>query len=47
MTRFEGIFPALATPFTKDGAAIDFPSLEKLVEHVIAGGVHGCCGLNW
>jgi 4-hydroxy-tetrahydrodipicolinate synthase len=41
MTRFEGIFPALATPFTKDGAAIDFPSLEKLVEHVIAGGVHG------
>ncbi|HPE97772.1 MAG TPA: 4-hydroxy-tetrahydrodipicolinate synthase [Chitinophagales bacterium] len=36
--RFKGTGVALVTPFNQDGS-IDFASLEKLIEHVIAGGV--------
>lgn len=35
-----GIVPPLVTPLTTD-AKIDVAGLERLVEHVIAGGVHG------
>lgn len=37
--QFKGTGVALVTPFHKDGS-IDFKSLKKLVEHVIAGGVN-------
>lgn len=36
--RIEGTGVALVTPFTKD-EEVDFPALEKLVNHVIDGGV--------
>ena len=36
--KFKGTGVALVTPFTQDGS-IDFPSLEKLVNHVIDNGV--------
>ena len=36
--RLKGTGVALVTPFHKDGS-IDYPSLEKLVNHVIKGGV--------
>lgn len=37
--QFSGIGVALVTPFNNDGS-IDFASLEKLVNHVITGGVN-------
>jgi len=42
----EGIFPALVTPFTDDGKAIDEERLRTLVNRCIALGVHGVvpCG---
>lgn len=39
--RFEGVLPALITPFTPDGSAIDTDALHQLVERCIAGGVSG------
>ncbi|MCD6062367.1 MAG: 4-hydroxy-tetrahydrodipicolinate synthase [Flavipsychrobacter sp.] len=39
MNQFRGTGVALVTPFNKDGH-IDFPSLEKVVEQVITGGVN-------
>jgi len=38
--RFSGIVPPLVTPLS-DRDALDEPGLERLVEHVIAGGVRG------
>ncbi len=38
--RFHGIIPPLVTPLT-DRDTLDQPGLERLIEHVIAGGVHG------
>ena len=38
--KIEGVIPALPTPFTSSGQ-LDEIGLAKLVEHVIAGGVHG------
>lgn len=35
-----GIIPPLATPLVDDDR-LDVPGLERLVEHVLAGGVHG------
>lgn len=35
-----GIIPPLVTPL-KDNETLDIKSLEKLIEHLIAGGVHG------
>lgn len=40
-TSFEGVLPALITPFTDDGAAVDVPALGDLVERCLAGGVTG------
>ena len=39
-----GIIPPLVTPL-KDNETLDVESLERLIEHLIAGGVHGC--LYW
>ena len=38
--RFHGIIPPLATPLL-DRDTLDIAGLERLVEHVLAGGVHG------
>jgi dihydrodipicolinate synthase/N-acetylneuraminate lyase len=38
--RIRGVLPALPTPFTDDGK-VDARGLEKLVAHVLDGGVHG------
>ncbi|MDP8909110.1 MAG: dihydrodipicolinate synthase family protein, partial [Chloroflexota bacterium] len=39
--EFHGVLPALITPFTPDGAAIDVDALTANVERLIAGGVGG------
>ena len=46
MFKPEGIFPALVTPFTDDGKAIDEERLRVLVNRCIELGVHGVvpCG---
>jgi len=36
MQNFKGLGVAMVTPFTSTGA-VDYPALEKLVEHLIAG----------
>lgn len=38
--KFVGIYPPVVTPFTTDGS-IDFPSLDRVVDHLIDGGMHG------
>ena len=40
-TRFEGVFPALITPFTADGSAVDEMALKAVVERAIDAGVGG------
>ncbi|MEM3873734.1 MAG: 4-hydroxy-tetrahydrodipicolinate synthase [Candidatus Bathyarchaeia archaeon] len=46
MFKPEGIFPALVTPFTDDGKAVDMERLRFLVNRCIELGVHGVvpCG---
>jgi len=46
MFKPEGIFPALVTPFTDDGKAVDEERLRALVGHCLEQGVHGVvpCG---
>ena len=46
MYKPEGILPALATPFTNDGKAVDEEGLRSLVRRCIELGVHGVvpCG---
>ncbi|MBS7636562.1 dihydrodipicolinate synthase family protein [Candidatus Bathyarchaeota archaeon] len=46
MFKPEGIFPALVTPFTDDGKAVDENRLRFLVNRCIELGVHGVvpCG---
>ena len=36
----KGIIPPLVTPLA-DRDALDLPGLERMIEHVLAGGVHG------
>jgi len=38
---FHGVLPALITPFTEDGSAIDTESLAAIVERLIGAGVGG------
>ena len=40
-TDFHGVLPALITPFTEDGAALDADALARLVERLVTGGVGG------
>lgn len=44
--RIEGTWTAIVTPFSPDGADIDFAALDRLVEDQIKGGVSGLvpCG---
>ena len=39
--RWEGVMPALITPFTADGSAVDAAALRALVDRCIANGVTG------
>ena len=38
---FEGVLPALITPFTDDGAAVDAGALRALIDRCIDAGVGG------
>src|SRR5215208_7927997 len=38
---FHGVLPALITPFTADGRAIDTEALAAMVDRLVAGGVGG------
>jgi 4-hydroxy-tetrahydrodipicolinate synthase len=38
---FHGVLPALITPFTENGSAIDAPALAAIVDRLIDGGVGG------
>ena len=40
-----GVLPALVSPLQKDGA-VDEPAIDRLVEHVVRGGVHGLLALG-
>ncbi len=40
MKEFAGIIPPVVTPVTA-GQTLDIPGLERLLEHMISGGVHG------
>jgi 4-hydroxy-tetrahydrodipicolinate synthase len=46
MRVLEGIFSAMVTPFTPDGADIDEPALRALVDRMVEGGIQGLvpCG---
>ena len=39
--EFGGVYTALVTPYTADGARVDFDALTKLVDAQIEGGVAG------
>jgi len=43
--ELHGVLPALVTPLRQDGA-VDEPAIGRLVEHVLAGGVHGLLALG-
>jgi dihydrodipicolinate synthase/N-acetylneuraminate lyase len=43
--ELRGVLPALVTPLTRDGA-VDEPAIHRLVEHMLAGGVHGLLALG-
>jgi 4-hydroxy-tetrahydrodipicolinate synthase len=43
--ELRGVLPALVSPLTRDGA-VDEPAIHRLVEHVLAGGVHGLLALG-
>jgi len=43
--ELRGVLPALVTPLHRDGA-VDEPAISRLVEHVLAGGVHGVLALG-
>ena len=40
-TEFHGVLPALITPFTPDGGAVDSDALAAIVERLIGAGVGG------
>ena len=39
--RLRGVIPAIPTPFTEEGRAVDEAALRRVTRHVIDGGVHG------
>jgi 4-hydroxy-tetrahydrodipicolinate synthase len=41
MPDFHGVFPALVTPFTEDGAGVDADALAAIVDRLISTGVGG------
>jgi dihydrodipicolinate synthase/N-acetylneuraminate lyase len=41
MSEFHGVLPALITPFTDDGSALDVEALHAFVERLIGAGVGG------
>ncbi len=43
--ELRGVLPALVTPLHRDGG-VDEPAMQRLVEHVLAGGVHGLLALG-
>ena len=43
--QWQGVLPALISPLKQDGTA-DEPAIHRLVEHVLAGGVHGLVPLG-
>jgi 4-hydroxy-tetrahydrodipicolinate synthase len=45
LERLTGVLVALVTPMTHEGR-VDEPAVERLVEHVIGGGVHGLLALG-
>jgi 4-hydroxy-tetrahydrodipicolinate synthase len=45
MTDFHGVFPYLVSPIADDGR-VDDGVLARLVEHLIAAGVHGLTPLG-
>jgi 2-dehydro-3-deoxy-D-pentonate aldolase len=45
LKELRGVLPALVTPLTRDGE-VDEPAVERLVGHVLAGGVHGLLPLG-
>jgi 4-hydroxy-tetrahydrodipicolinate synthase len=45
LQRLTGVLVALVTPMRHDGQ-VDEPAVERLVEHVVGGGVHGLLALG-
>jgi dihydrodipicolinate synthase/N-acetylneuraminate lyase len=45
VATLEGVLPALVTPLTEDGS-VDEPAVDRLIEHVLAGGVSGLVPLG-
>ncbi len=45
LDQLSGVLVALASPLRRDGS-VDEPGVARLVEHVIAGGVHGLLALG-
>ncbi len=45
LDRLSGVLVALASPLERDGT-VDEPAVTRLVEHVLAGGVHGVLALG-
>jgi len=43
--QLSGVLVALASPVRRDGA-VDEPAVKRLVDHVLAGGVHGVLALG-
>lgn len=45
LSELHGVIPPVSTPFTEDHA-VDHPSLQRLVQHLLHGGVHGLFALG-
>jgi len=45
LKQLTGVLPALVTPLTAEGE-VDEPAVERLIEHVLAGGVNGLLPLG-
>jgi 4-hydroxy-tetrahydrodipicolinate synthase len=45
LQRLTGVLVALVTPMTHEGQ-VDEPAIDRLVEHVVGGGVHGLLALG-